>query len=153
MRLVASINRHLGEPAPAGLPAKGAALGDQLQVAGFRPMGTVHLLESQYPAADHTARQLADRRGSLERPHRLRARLGRLWLGIQRGWPSACREVEVVLVRVIVWSWRSWNPVCTDTTGGVPTDGSLCPSPTKQPKRALANTTRSPKSSLQHPWN
>ena len=45
-RLVASINRYLGEPGPAGLPAEAAQLvGDHLRVAESRPMGTVHLLD------------------------------------------------------------------------------------------------------------
>ena len=43
-RLVASINRYLGEP-DAGLPADATALaGDGLTVTGSRPVGTVHLL-------------------------------------------------------------------------------------------------------------
>ncbi len=45
-RLVTSINRYLGEPAPAGLPADAAQLvGDHLRVTESRPMGTVHLLD------------------------------------------------------------------------------------------------------------
>ena len=45
-RLVASINRYLGEPAPAGLPADAAQLvGDHLHVTESRPMGTVYLLD------------------------------------------------------------------------------------------------------------
>ena len=45
-RLVASINRYLGEPASAGLPADAAHLvGQQLRVTESRPMGTVHLLD------------------------------------------------------------------------------------------------------------
>lgn len=45
-RLVASINRYLGEPAPAALPADAAHLvGDHLHVVESRPMGTVHLLD------------------------------------------------------------------------------------------------------------
>ena len=45
-RLVASINRYLGEPAPAALPADAAHLvGDHLRVTESRPMGTVHLLD------------------------------------------------------------------------------------------------------------
>lgn len=45
-RLVASINRYLGEPAPAGLPVDAVHLvGDHLRVTESRPMGTVHLLD------------------------------------------------------------------------------------------------------------
>jgi hypothetical protein len=44
-RLVASINRYLGQPAV--LPADAAELvGDGLTVTGSRPMGTVHLLDA-----------------------------------------------------------------------------------------------------------
>lgn len=50
-RLVASINRYLGEPAPAGLPADAAQLvGDGLRVTESRPMGTVHLLDGLWRA-------------------------------------------------------------------------------------------------------
>lgn len=46
-RLVASINRYLGEPAPAAVPADVATLaGDGLRVTESRPMGTVHLLDA-----------------------------------------------------------------------------------------------------------
>src|SRR4051794_2313251 len=46
-RLVASINRYLGEPAPAAVPADAAELvGDGLRVTEARPMGTVHLLDA-----------------------------------------------------------------------------------------------------------
>jgi len=45
-RLVASINRYLGEPAPAVLPGDAAQLvGEQLRVTESRPMGTVYLLD------------------------------------------------------------------------------------------------------------
>ena len=45
-RLVASINRYLGEPAPAALPGDAAHwVGDHLRVAESRPMGTVYLLD------------------------------------------------------------------------------------------------------------
>jgi len=45
-RLVASINRYLGEPAPTAVPADVAVLaGDGLRVTESRPMGTVHLLD------------------------------------------------------------------------------------------------------------
>ncbi|MBB1503169.1 transposase, partial [Propioniciclava sp. MC1683] len=45
-RLVASINRYLGEPAPAALPGDAAQLvGDHLHVTESRPMGTVYLLD------------------------------------------------------------------------------------------------------------
>ncbi len=45
-RLVASINRYLGEPASTGAGADVRELvGDALRVAGSRPMGTVHLLD------------------------------------------------------------------------------------------------------------
>ena len=44
LRLVASINRYLGEP--AAVPAGAVELvGDGLQVSESRPMGTVHLLD------------------------------------------------------------------------------------------------------------
>lgn len=47
VRLVASINRYLGEPAPTAVPADVAVLaGDGLRVAESRPMGTVHLLDA-----------------------------------------------------------------------------------------------------------
>jgi hypothetical protein len=46
-RLVASINRYLGEPAPTAVPADAAVLvGDGLRVTESRPMGTVHLLDA-----------------------------------------------------------------------------------------------------------
>jgi transposase len=46
-RLVASINRYLGEPAPTAVPADVAVLaGDGLAVTESRPMGTVHLLDA-----------------------------------------------------------------------------------------------------------
>ena len=46
-RLVASINRYLGEPAPTAVPADVAVLaGDGLRVTESRPMGTVHLLDA-----------------------------------------------------------------------------------------------------------
>ena len=45
-RLVASINRYLGEPAPTGVPAGVAVLvGDGLRVTESRPMGTAYLLD------------------------------------------------------------------------------------------------------------
>jgi transposase len=45
-RLVASINRYLGEPAPTAVPADVATLaGDGLRVTESRPLGTVHLLD------------------------------------------------------------------------------------------------------------
>lgn len=44
-RLVASINRYLGEPAPAALPGDTQLVGDHLRVAESRPMGTVYLLD------------------------------------------------------------------------------------------------------------
>jgi transposase len=48
-RLVASINRYLGEP--AAVPAEAAELvGDGLAVAESRPMGTVHLLDGLWRA-------------------------------------------------------------------------------------------------------
>ena len=47
VRLVASINRYLGEPAPAGVPADEAMLvGDGLRVTESRPMGTAYLLDA-----------------------------------------------------------------------------------------------------------
>jgi transposase len=47
VRLVASINRYLGEPAPTAVPADVAVLaGDGLRVAESRPMGTVHVLDA-----------------------------------------------------------------------------------------------------------
>ena len=50
-RLVASINRYLGEPAPVAVPADAAVLvGDGLTVAESRPMGTVHLLDALWRA-------------------------------------------------------------------------------------------------------
>ena len=53
-RLVASINRYLGEPATGGLPAEAAHLvGDQLRVAESRPMGTVHLLDGKPVESGH----------------------------------------------------------------------------------------------------
>ncbi len=50
-RLVASINRYLGEP-DAGLPPADAAqlAGDGLTVTGSRPVGTVHLLDGLWQA-------------------------------------------------------------------------------------------------------
>jgi transposase len=50
-RLVASINRYLGEP-DAGLPPADAAqlAGEGLIVAGSRPVGTVHLLDGLWQA-------------------------------------------------------------------------------------------------------
>lgn len=46
-RLIASINRYPGEPAPNVVPADAAVLvGDGLRVAGSRPMGTAHLLDA-----------------------------------------------------------------------------------------------------------
>jgi transposase len=46
-RLVASINRYLGEPAPTAVPADAAAVvGDGLRVSESRPMGTAHLLDA-----------------------------------------------------------------------------------------------------------
>lgn len=50
-RLVASINRYLGEP-DAGLPPADAAqlAGEGLAVAGSRPVGTVHLLDGLWQA-------------------------------------------------------------------------------------------------------
>jgi transposase len=46
-RLVASINRYLGEPAPAAVPADVAVLaGDGLVVTESRPVGAVHLLDA-----------------------------------------------------------------------------------------------------------
>ena len=50
-RLVASINRYLGEP-DAGLPPADAAqlAGEGLAVTGSRPMGTVHLLDGLWQA-------------------------------------------------------------------------------------------------------
>jgi hypothetical protein len=51
-RLVASINRYLGEP-EAGPPADGTALaGDGLTVTESRPVGTVHLLDGLWRALD-----------------------------------------------------------------------------------------------------
>jgi len=50
-RLVASINRYLGEPAPVAVPADAAVLvGDGLTVAESRPMGPVHLLDALWRA-------------------------------------------------------------------------------------------------------
>jgi transposase len=47
MRLVASINRYLGEPAPTAVPADAAVLvGDGLAVTESRPMGTAHFLDA-----------------------------------------------------------------------------------------------------------
>jgi hypothetical protein len=50
-RLVASVNRYLGEP-DAGLPSADAAqlAGDGLTVAASRPAGTVHLLDGLWQA-------------------------------------------------------------------------------------------------------
>jgi hypothetical protein len=49
-RLVASINRYLGDP-DAGVPADAAQLaGDGLRVAASRPVGTVHLLDGLWRA-------------------------------------------------------------------------------------------------------
>ena len=46
-RLVASINRYLGEPAPTAVPADAAVLvSNGLRVTESRPMGTVHLLDA-----------------------------------------------------------------------------------------------------------
>ena len=46
-RLVASINRYLGEPAPTAVPADVAVLaGDGLRVTESRQMGTAHLLDA-----------------------------------------------------------------------------------------------------------
>jgi hypothetical protein len=51
-RLVASINRYLGEP-DSGLPADAAQLaGDGLRVTASRPIGTVHLLDGLWHALD-----------------------------------------------------------------------------------------------------
>ena len=45
-RLVVSINRYLGEPAPAGAPADAATLaGEGLRVTESRPIGATHLLD------------------------------------------------------------------------------------------------------------
>ena len=50
-RLVASINRYLGEPAVTAVPADAAALvGDGLRVTESRPMGTVHLFDGLWRA-------------------------------------------------------------------------------------------------------
>ena len=50
-RLVASINRYLGEPDAGLLPADAAQLaGEGLAVAGSRPAGTVHLLDGLWQA-------------------------------------------------------------------------------------------------------
>jgi transposase len=50
-RLVASINRYLGEPSRAAGPADVAVLvGDGLRVAESRPMGTVYLLDALWRA-------------------------------------------------------------------------------------------------------
>src|SRR4051794_39304299 len=50
-RLVASINRYLGEPVPAAVPADAPVLvGDGLRVTEARPMGTVHLLDALWRA-------------------------------------------------------------------------------------------------------
>jgi len=50
-RLVASINRYLGEPVPTAVPADVAVLaGDGLRVTESRPMGTVHLLDALWRA-------------------------------------------------------------------------------------------------------
>jgi transposase len=52
LRLVASINRYLGEP-DAGSPADAAQLaGDGLRVAASQPVGTVHLLDGLWQALD-----------------------------------------------------------------------------------------------------
>jgi hypothetical protein len=49
-RLVASINRYLGEPG-SRVPADAAELvGDGLQMTGSRPLGTVHLLDGLWHA-------------------------------------------------------------------------------------------------------
>ncbi len=46
-RLVVSINRYLGEPAPTAVPADAAMLvGDGLTVTESRPMGTAYLLDA-----------------------------------------------------------------------------------------------------------
>ena len=46
-RLVASINRYLGAPAPTAVPADAAVLvGDGLRLAESRPMGTAYLLDA-----------------------------------------------------------------------------------------------------------
>ncbi len=51
VRLVASINRYLGEPAPTAVPADAAVLvGDNLRVTESRPVGTVHLLDGLWRA-------------------------------------------------------------------------------------------------------
>ena len=45
-RLVVSVNRYLGVPAPAGVPADAVELvGDSLTVTQSRPVGAVHLLD------------------------------------------------------------------------------------------------------------
>ena len=50
-RLVASINRYLGEPAATAVPADIAVLvGDGLRVSESRPMGTAHLLDALWRA-------------------------------------------------------------------------------------------------------
>jgi transposase len=50
-RLVASINRYLGEPGPTAVPADAAVLvGDGLRVTESRPVGTVHLLDGLWRA-------------------------------------------------------------------------------------------------------
>lgn len=64
-RLVASINRYLGEPAPTAVPADVAVLaGDGLAVTESRPMGTAHLLDALWRAlgVDEALRKLLGRR-------------------------------------------------------------------------------------------
>ncbi|MGH2765963.1 MAG: IS1634 family transposase [Actinomycetota bacterium] len=50
-RLVASINRYLGKPAPTAVPADAAVLvGDGLAVTESRPVGAAHLLDALWRA-------------------------------------------------------------------------------------------------------
>jgi hypothetical protein len=51
-RLVASINRYLGEPEGAGAADAARLAGDGLTVAASRPVGTVHLLDGLWRALD-----------------------------------------------------------------------------------------------------
>jgi hypothetical protein len=51
-RLVASINRYLGEPEGAGAADAARLAGDGLTVAAARPVGTVHLLDGLWRALD-----------------------------------------------------------------------------------------------------
>jgi len=62
-RLVASINRYLGEP--TALPADAAELvGDGLRLTGSRPMGTVRLLDGLWraPGVDTALRKVLGQR-------------------------------------------------------------------------------------------